>query len=137
MEKFVSLEPTRLHTSARAHKPPAPTLVGRLPEDLHIFLLTHLPVPDIPSYSRCSRRTASLAQRDKVWEIKWKSLGVDHHKLASVLDDLENKARGKATALRAAAPPTLPVDHIDDDFGDFASFDVLAPPSHQMGDFLG
>jgi recyclin-1 len=117
MDKFAILEPTKLNASAattsarllyRNHTQKPSTglaFVGRLPADLHLLVLTHLPVPDIPSYCRCSRRTASLAREDKVWEIKWKSLGVEKHNLADVLDALEKLAQGEAAALRSA--PTI------------------------------
>lgn len=145
MEKFATLEPVRLYPSAansgtralsRNKLGPSPRLVGRLPTDLYLLILAHLPVPDFPAYSRCCRSTAALAQDEKLWESRWKALGVDVHKLDVVLDDLEAKSRGQAAASRAAAPPTIAVD---DDFGDFATADVLGQPPSQgeMGDFVG
>jgi len=149
MDKFATLEPTRLYTSAATtgarffslNSAPkasvAPEVIGRLPADLHLVILTYLPVPEFPSYSLCSRRTASLARDERIWGARWNLLGVEKHGLAEVLDDLENRARRRAAASRAAAPPTLAVDHIDDDFGDFTSVNVLTPHPDELGDFVG
>src|SRR2546425_794977 len=138
MDKFTVLEPTRLYASAAntgarifslsatAPKPsPGPEIIGRLPVDLHLLILASLPIPDFPSYSLCSRRTSVLARDERLWESKWTSLGIEKHTLAVVLDDLESRTRGQAAAARAAAPPTLTVDNMDDDFGDFTSVNVL------------
>jgi len=150
MDKFTILEPTRLYASAAntgarifslgssVQKPPsAPETIGRLPVDLHLLILANLPIPDLPSYSLCSRKTAALARDERIWESKWKSLGVEKHGLAVVLDDLEARARGQVAAARAAAPPTLTVDNTEDEFGDFTSVNVLAPNPEEMGDFVG
>ncbi|KAJ7134384.1 exocyst complex component Sec10-domain-containing protein [Mycena epipterygia] len=147
MEKFATLEPVRLYNSAattgarllsRNQQPKAPAtapLIGRLPSDLHLLILAYLPIPDFPAYARCAHATAGLTRSEGVWEARWKALGIETHSLASVLDDLENRSRGQAAASRAAAPPTIPVD---DEFGDFASVDVLGVPElGEMGDFVG
>ncbi|KAJ6620768.1 exocyst complex component Sec10-like protein [Mycena sp. CBHHK59/15] len=148
MEKFATLEPVRLYNSAtttgarllsRNQQPKAPAtppLVGRLPSDLHLLIVSYLPIPDFPAYARCSHSTAGLSRAEKMWETRWKALGVENYKLGSVLDDLESRSRGQVAASRAAAPPTIPVD---DEFGDFASVDVLsaAPSLDEMGDFVG
>ncbi|KAJ6512048.1 exocyst complex component Sec10-domain-containing protein [Mycena vitilis] len=148
MEKFATLEPVRLYNSAattgtrflsRAQpgpRPPAtPPLIGRLPSDLHLLILSYLPVPDFPAYARCTKATSGLSRSEKIWESRWKALGIEDHKLGSVLDDLETRSRGQAAASRAAAPPTIAVD---DEFGDFAAVDVLAAPSvEEMGAFVG
>ena len=150
MDKFTILEPTRLYASAantgarifslstpaQKHVPP-PEVIGRLPADLHLLILAYLPIPDVSSYGQCSRRTTTLIRDERVWEPRWKSLGVEKHGLAVVLDDLETRARGQVAAARAAAPPTLAVDNVDDDFGDFTSVNVLAPNPEEMGDFVG
>ncbi|KAJ7935423.1 exocyst complex component Sec10-domain-containing protein [Mycena leptocephala] len=149
MEKFATLEPVRLYSSGTPTRsrfltrtqqgprtPATPPLIGRLPSDLHLLILSYLPVPDFPAYARCTRATAGLSRSEKIWEARWKALGIETHKLGSVLDDLEARSRGQAAASRAAAPPTIPVD---DEFGDFASVDVLtaAPSMDEMGDFVG
>ncbi|KAJ7729685.1 exocyst complex component Sec10-domain-containing protein [Mycena maculata] len=148
MEKFATLEPVRLYNSAattgarlfpRTQQPKAPAtspLIGRLPSDLHLLILSYLPVPDFPAYARCTHATAGLSRSETIWEARWKALGVEAHKLGSVLDDLEARSRGQAAASRAAAPPMIPVD---DEFGDFASVDVFsaAPSLEEMGDFVG
>ncbi|THV02232.1 hypothetical protein K435DRAFT_836576 [Dendrothele bispora CBS 962.96] len=139
MDKFATLEPLRLYATNSTPKKPIPKLVqlvGRLPADLHLLVLSYLPIPDFPAYSRCSRAAAALSESEKVWEARWKALEIDKHQLGSVLDDLEQHNREQAGASRVAAPPTLSVD---DEFGDFASGDVLsnAPSAEEMGDFVG
>ncbi|CAK5284347.1 unnamed protein product [Mycena citricolor] len=149
MERFATLEPVRLYSPTTAtgsgarflgrSQPTkttgAPPLIGRLPSDLHLLILSFLPVPDFPAYARCTHATASLSRSENIWEARWKALGVDAFKLGTVLDDLEARSQGKAAASRAAAPPTISVD---DDFGDFATVDVLAATSTaEMGDFVG
>ncbi|KAJ7505525.1 exocyst complex component Sec10-domain-containing protein [Mycena galericulata] len=150
MEKFATLEPVRLYNSATTtgarllsrtqqpslKTPATPPLVGRLPSDLHLLILSYLPIPDFPAYARCAHATAGLSRSETIWEARWKALGVEAHTLGSVLDDLESRSRGQAAASRAAAPPTIPVD---DEFGDFASVDAFAaaPSLEEMGDFVG
>ncbi|KAJ7075859.1 exocyst complex component Sec10-like protein [Mycena belliarum] len=145
MEKFATLEPVRLYNSAttsgarllsrnQPKQPATPPLVGRLPSDLHLLILSYLPIPDFPAFARCAHATADLTRSESIWEARWKALGIETHNLGRVLDDLEARERGQAAASRAAAPPTIPVD---DEFGDFASVDVLAPSLEEMGDFVG
>ncbi|KAL1742582.1 exocyst complex component Sec10-like protein [Schizophyllum fasciatum] len=148
MERFATLEPVRLYASNAAghflstHTPSTPrapeNLVGRLPSELHYLVLSYAAVPDIAAYARCSHATAAIAHAERVWEPRWKALHVDDRALGDVLDDLEERARGKARASKAAAPPTLAVD---DDFGDFASanggFEAPAADADEMGDFVG
>lgn len=62
------------------------------------------------------------------------SLGVEKYGFSTTLDDLESRQKGQAAALRAAAPPIIPVD---DDFGDFATVDILQPRPDELGDFVG
>ncbi|KAL1689827.1 exocyst complex component Sec10-like protein [Schizophyllum commune] len=149
MERFTTLEPVRLYASNAAghflntHAPAAPArapenLVGRLPSELHYLVLSYASVMDIAAYARCSHATAAIAQAERVWEPRWKALHVEDRGLGDVLDDLEERAKGKAAVAKAAAPPTLAVD---DDFGDFASgssgFDAPAADADEMGDFVG
>ncbi|KAF9004655.1 exocyst complex component Sec10-domain-containing protein [Cyathus striatus] len=153
MDKFKTLEPVRLYASTSSTTAlfrsrssnvgrngptvvPAP-FVGKLPSDLHLLVLSHLPVPEIPAYARCSHATAALAQNEKIWEVRWRSMGLDDPALTSVLDGLEEKNLDRARKTRAGAPPTIQVE--EDDFGDFekAKDDVLAPLPGEMGDFVG
>lgn len=125
MDKFATLEPVRLYATAAtssgarflgkgaAKVSPTQHLIGCLPADLHIVVLTCLAIPDVPAYSRTSRVLSELARDERVWEAKWKSLGVDQQRLGDVLDGLEAKGR--------LVPPSKAVDIVDDDFGDFAS----------------
>lgn len=129
MDKFVTLEPIKLYTPSSANrftsrqstivqvKQHAP--IGRLPEDLHLLILYHLPLPDIPAYARCSRATSALIRGDKVWEQRWKALFAANLSFSSVLDDLESK-------------PPKQEQPADDEFSDFASAESLSdfsPPT--------
>ncbi|KAH9942244.1 exocyst complex component Sec10-domain-containing protein [Epithele typhae] len=161
MDKFTTLEPVRLHNapvptphSARPssnrfsfHRPAAaaPThvrtksyapfqLIGRLPVDLHILVLTYLAVPDICAYARVNRALGNLAKDDRVWDARWKAFAIDKHKLSPVLDSLEHRLKVQNGLHRNDAPPTLAAESLDDDFGDFASIDAQAG---EMGDFVG
>lgn len=160
MDKFATLEPIRLYSNPAVPSPPpsnrfslhrqstippsshsrtksyAPfQLIGRLPVDLHIHILTYLAVPDIPAYARASRALANLAKDERVWEARWKAFGVEKHKLVDVLDALDEKQKVQNGLERTHAPPTLATESLDDDFGDFAS--INAPAADEMGDFVG
>lgn len=147
MDKFATLEPVRLYAptsakSAKFHaktplsarsKGPAPfQLVGRLPVDLHILILTNLAIPDFPAYSRCSKALGNLTKDERVWEARWLAFGVERHSLEDVLTDLEERTKAQNGLAKGQAPPTLAVDGADDDFGDFAAVDA-----NEMGDFVG
>lgn len=145
MDKFATLEPVRLYASAastgarflsrtQSVKVPQTRYVGRLPADLHLLILTYLPILDFPSYSRCSHSTAALIKDETIWKTRWNALGIERHGLGLAVDELESRSRGHIGASRAAAPPTIPVD---DDFGEFASVDVVSAPADEMGDFVG
>lgn len=144
MDKWTTLEPVRLYASAattglrsrNTHKPDLSTYIGRLPKDVHLLIVTYLPVYQIPPYSCGNRALSRLTRDERVWEAKWNALGVEEHGLLDVLDELEATARGRLAHARAAAPPTLPVD-ADDEFGDFASAAVAPPQAEEMGDFVG
>ncbi|KAI0640486.1 exocyst complex component Sec10-like protein [Trametes meyenii] len=155
MDKFATLEPVRLYNAPSPpssnrfsfHKPSVPTfprhsrngpapfqVIGRLPVDVHIVILTFLAIPDIPAYARCSRALGNLARDERVWEARWKAFGLERHKLSGVLDALEEKVRVQNGVDRGHAPPTLATESLDDDFGDFASVNA---PAEEMGDFVG
>ena len=140
MDKFTTLEPVKLHSSNSAKrashyvsKPPAPfSLIGRLPTDVHIFILAYLAVPDIPAYARTCRALGRLATDDRVWEKRWKAFGGDQPHLAAVLDDLESQSKARNAVRKGSLPPTLSVDG-DDDFGDFTT---VSAPADAMDDFV-
>ncbi|KIP09764.1 hypothetical protein PHLGIDRAFT_126067 [Phlebiopsis gigantea 11061_1 CR5-6] len=140
MDKFTTLEPVKLHSSTPAKrashyvtKPPAHfSLIGRLPADVHIFILAYLAVPDIPAYARTCRALSRLATDDRVWEKRWKSLGGDQPQLAAMLDDLESQSKARNAVRKGSIPPTLSVDG-DDDFGDFTT---VSAPADAMDDFV-
>ncbi|KAF8549297.1 hypothetical protein OG21DRAFT_1500508 [Imleria badia] len=147
MDKFATLEPTKLYSNPTQHnrspsfptatrstrtsvlaatKPP-PQPIGKLPADLHVLVLAHLPVPDIARYARASRATNRVARDERVWERRCLDLAVQRLALAAILDDLEATAKAEHDKHSGGAhgPATLAVSSLDDDFGDFAS----APPA--------
>ncbi|KZV93315.1 hypothetical protein EXIGLDRAFT_835839 [Exidia glandulosa HHB12029] len=144
MDKWVTLEPVKLYgqltsgsSSARPLKPPPSraTFIGRLPAEVHLIILQHLPVYDIPGYSRICRALGRLTKDDKLWEHRWLALGVEKHKLDGVLDELDDQQKSKP---QAPGPPTLSVVE-DDDFGDFASPQSaggLAADTGDLADFV-
>ncbi|KZT22891.1 hypothetical protein NEOLEDRAFT_1070445 [Neolentinus lepideus HHB14362 ss-1] len=140
MEKFKTLEPVRLHSAQGGRNAIAKKqlvsqqFIGRLPVDLHVLILTHLSVPDIPSYSLGNRALSKLTKEERIWEPRWHSLNVERLSLGSLLDELDARSKGREGATRASAPPTLAVD---DEFGDFASADAFSVSQDEMGDFVG
>jgi recyclin-1 len=127
MEKFETLQPTRLYApDVKASKPRNATIapiqfVGRLPIDLHILVLVHLPIPDFPAYARCSHSLSNLSRHEKVWEVKWNALRfAKHAHFQHLLDQLEDAKKTKDGGLMKNMPPTLAVGDVDDEFGDFA-----------------
>ena len=152
MDKFATLEPTKLYANptkpqprspstptATSHvksttkptrtsvlaatKPPSPP-IGKLPADLHVLVLAHLPIPDIARYARASRSTARVSRDERVWEWRWLHLAAHRLGLATILDELEARAKAEKDK-QSGGPATLAVSSLDDDFGDFAS----APPN--------
>ena len=138
MDKFATLQPTRLYNSVRGIPAPKPAevpkLIGRLPTDIHLSILFYLHIPDLLNYALTSRAAAQLTRTESIWERRWNALGVEKHGLQGVLDELDAQKKMRAGASRAAAPPTIAVD---DDFGDFASGDLAAGEGDEMGDFVG
>ncbi|KAG6380058.1 exocyst complex component Sec10-domain-containing protein [Boletus reticuloceps] len=152
MDKFATLEPTKLYSSPTQHqrpspfstvtshvkstarvstqvltaaKPPSPP-IGRLPVDLHVLTLMHVPIPDIARYARASRATSRVARDERVWERRWLDLAAQRLGLTTILDELEARAKAEKDKRNGGScgPATLAVSSLDDDFGDFAS----APP---------
>jgi recyclin-1 len=89
MDKFAPLRPVQLHHNG----------VGN---EIHVAILCHTHVADIPAYARVCRRTAALVADDTVWKARWLALGVERCNLHDVLLALE--------ARRVASPPTVFVD---------------------------
>jgi recyclin-1 len=95
MDKWTTLEPVKLHSltlpsitgggggasssknqvlaRAASHQNRA-QYIGRLPSDIHLLVLAHLAVPDIPSYARASRALGRLANDgggdSKLWRAR-------------------------------------------------------------------
>jgi recyclin-1 len=127
MDKFATLEPVRLYAS----KPKALIhgSLGSLPSNLHTIIVYHLPIPDIPTYSICSRATRLCAAHDSVWEKRWKALTIDND---PVLSNIIQRFQRKINDFKPAAP--LP----EDDFGDFTTAELYSPSSADvMRDFSG
>ncbi|CAL1709404.1 unnamed protein product [Somion occarium] len=146
MDRFATLEPVKLYNSSSTFKAssrnsrlpsakaPAPfQIIGRLPVDIHILILTYLSVPDLSAYSRASKAFANLAKDERVWEVRWNHFTSHSPNLPTVLDDLENRSKAQNGLLKENAPPTLAVD-AEDDFGEFTSVNA---PKDEMGDFVG
>lgn len=110
MDRYSTLEPVRLH--GQAH--PTSLFVGKLPTDLHLLVLSYLPVPDFPAYSRCSHATSSLAVTDKIWQSRLGALGPHS---PAVLEHLENVAKSQ-NGSAPKGPATLQAT-VDDEFGSF------------------
>jgi recyclin-1 len=134
MDKFTALEPVRLHDppkppptaatkgllSKPSSQPAVPkSFIGVLPTEVHLLILSYLPIPYFPAYSQCCKATSRLVRDEDIWSTRWNALGIDKHGLQPVVDALEEKASG---VYASAAPPTLAVD---DEFGDFAAPDAM------------
>jgi recyclin-1 len=122
MDKFKALEPVKLHHGStigwqKFASGSASPFIGRLPSSLHLVILQHIPVPDVPAYARTNRALARLAASEALWKHHYILLGVDRYGFGPVLDELESRTREEITE----QPPTLTVDVADDDFGDFTS----------------
>lgn len=69
-------------TSAAQHpvRLPPPRLgawIGPLPESLHLLIIAHLPVPDLPRVAQTSRAFGRLVSSDLAWEKRWNALGIE------------------------------------------------------------
>ncbi|EIW74027.1 hypothetical protein CONPUDRAFT_140635 [Coniophora puteana RWD-64-598 SS2] len=149
MDSFTLLEPVRLYgdknTKASGSKqaPAArPIHIGRLPTDLHLLVLSHAAIPDIPAYARVSRACAALTRDESIWEKRWKALGLgtdtDPNGLSHTLDDIERRLQSDARTKNSEPPPTLVVaEALEDDFGDFAAAPIASPVKKDtFGDFV-
>jgi recyclin-1 len=140
-----TLEPVKLYSGSRLlSKSPSGKKIttnvifhGRLPVDLYDLILLHLPVYDIPQFSRCSRTLARVVKDGVHWEHRWRVLGVENYKLGAVLDDLEkdvinkNAEQTKVLDTKSNGPATLEVE----DEGDFGDFSVVALNESTTGMF--
>ena len=153
MDRFATLEPVKLYATAAtssllgrssksAKAPELQHFVGRLPVDLYRTVLLYLAIPDIPAFSRSSRRFAEFVREERVWEEKWKMLGADREglQLEETLKDLEERAKGNIPPASSSGSKTSALTtatSTDDDFGDFTSgsdlssqqnlFDIVQP----------
>ncbi|KAL4253675.1 Exocyst complex component Sec10-like protein [Abortiporus biennis] len=129
MDKFATLEPVKLYSSATnrfsRHQPNKSLahfqLIGRLPVDIHLLILTYLAVPDIPAYSRTVRALGSLSKDERVWEARWNYFTAGMANAESTLDYLEDRMKSMNATRKEQSPPTIAVDSADDEFGEFAS----------------
>ncbi|KAI0309784.1 exocyst complex component Sec10-domain-containing protein [Amylostereum chailletii] len=156
MDKFKALEPVRLYqqegspSTKTSHAQARPTgpLIGRLPSHLHLLILSFLPVPDIPSYSRLCRAVSRLASSEDMWKQRYRRLRIEECGFGDLLDELDAREKGAKGRERESAPPTITVDVADDEFGEFTtggdafsnsgSQDLFAPAApDELGDFVG
>ena len=137
MDRFATLEPVKLYspsssTSKRHSQFPTSrvpanfSLIGRLPVDVHILVLSYVAVPDIPAYALTCRTLGKLSTDERVWGKRWQAFGVEQLNLSAVLDELESQSKARNAVRKGSLPPTLAVDGGEDDFGDFTT--VNAPP---------
>ena len=129
MDKWTTLEPVKLYTQAgaswlgrgvqRQSTVPRSSFIGRLPVEVHLLVLQNLPIFEIPSYARVSRALGALTNDERIWERRWRALGLEKRGLEPILDRVED--HNKTQAAPAKGPPTLSVLEEDDDFGDFAT----------------
>jgi len=88
MDKWTTLEPVKLHSSTLSHITRGPSAnnsilaraasqqnraqyIGVLPSDLHLLVLCHLAIPDIPNYARTNRALRRLVKdsgESKIWK---------------------------------------------------------------------
>ncbi|KAG8908302.1 F-box protein: endocytic membrane traffic, recycling ReCYcling 1 [Tulasnella sp. 403] len=163
MDKWVTLEPVRLHTSGLASAPktsgptsatarllgrtprpkiPTQPYIGPLPVDIHVLIVSYLPITSIPAYARASRSTSALVLDERVWKIRWSSLGIERHGFQPVLDHLQQQQDAQTQGKLASGPAMINVveqDVIDDsdDFGAFASASTRSVPSNNVFDMGG
>lgn len=145
MDKFTTLEPVKLYPPTSSSnpkraslfpsaKPAAPfSLIGRLPVDVHILILTYVAIPDILAYALTSRALGRLSKDERVWEGRWKAFGIDRPQFNAILDEHESASKTQNAIRQGQAPPTLAVDSADDDFGEFST---VSAPADEMGDFV-
>ncbi|KAG8961063.1 F-box protein: endocytic membrane traffic, recycling ReCYcling 1 [Tulasnella sp. 425] len=170
MDKWATLEPVRLHSTggsptgaSSAKSPLAPSrllartsllrpkipsipYLGPLPIDIHIQIISHLPITSVASYARVSRAAAALCRDEKIWEKHWVSLGVEKYGFEGVLDRLDREREERNKGNLAKSPATINVveqDVIedDDDFGAFATATTVPRASasnpFDFGGFVG
>lgn len=142
MDKWATLEPVRLYASTATgflSRAPAKqdlsTYIGRFPRDVHLLILTYLPLYQIPNYARTNRALSKLTLDEKLWEIRWNHLFAGRQELSNALDELEKWVGERDATARATAPPTLTLDP-DDEFGDFSSVPIASSHFEETGDFI-
>jgi hypothetical protein len=155
LQTLVPLIPSRTPINPATGKP----LVGRLPEEAIILVLLFLPIADIATVARCSRRLSSLCRDERVWRAKLKLLdwqgpspdekgkGKDtnitpsQQRRASVASAFGSPPRAAAfnrlatasTSSSLSAAPGFDDDD-EDGFGDFTSSSTPGPST--TGDLL-
>ena len=144
MDRFATLEPVKLYATAatstflgRPSKkvPELQHFIGRLPVELYRIVLVYLSIPDIPAFSRCSRRLSEFVREERVWKEKWKILGVDREglHLEETLNDLEERAKGHVPQASSSKSVSLGMpDSGEDDFGDFTSGSDLSSAQNML-----
>ena len=146
MDRFATLEPVKLYATAATSTllgrgsqkaPQVQPHLGRLPVDLYISILTYLAIPDVPAFCRTSRKLAELGRDERVWERKWRALGIEGSSLGltSTLDEIESRLKGKSS-VHSQPAPSATSQGVEDDFGEFASAPVTTSQD-LFGSFQG
>lgn len=148
MDKWSTLEPVKLHSSARSSTTKNSVLaraashqnraqyIGLLPSDLHILVLSHLAIPDIPNYARTNRALSRLVKdggESKVWRQRLTVLrpigrppsyikAGDQSDYDLLLTELENRHRVGPKLGHKKSPTNQSSSSVDlSDFGGFVS----------------
>lgn len=137
MEKWTTLEPVKLYaggvlptqSSRKPKVPQNPNLraryVGPLPVDIHILVISFLPVTSLSTYALASRSLAGLLHDERIWRRKCDVLRLQDAATSMLLANIENPSID--SNLRPNPPPELEVQALEEDeFGDFASAPLAA-----------
>src|SRR5277367_1116072 len=128
MDKWTTLEPVKLHGATPiSTAKPAPKshygasyahqnraqFVGRIPSELHLFILHFFAISDIPAYARMNKAISRLARDEKLWQKRWHLLiGGDsskegkqkaEEKVRNVLEELERRRGGRVATARMSS----------------------------------
>lgn len=139
MDRWTALAPDRRATQ---HGPRI-TLIGRLPAEAYIVILSFLPIPDIPAFALSSRKLAEITRDDKLWRNKLALLDYRgpgaipwHASHTSNANGAGAGSRGASLETRRIVPPVSPLYSaplLDDDFGEFFEADGDVSQVHDDG----
>ena len=153
MDKWTTLEPVKLHSSTLSQITGGPSTknsvlaraashqnraqyIGLLPSDLHLAVLYHLTIPDIPNYARTNRALSRLVKdggESKVWKQRLAALrrigrplsyikAGDQSDYDLLLTELEKRHRASPKLGHKKPPVNRSSSSVDlSDFGGFVS----------------